>query len=309
LECAIKCNKFDKLVEIYNDIMRRAGDKFQADLITYSTYIKGLCKFRRVDEAFLIYEKLRRDNVFKLDEVLYNSLLHGLQKAKEYTKANEIYQHMIKNNIQPSNITYSILIKIFSDQYKVEEALELFKKIKETSNPSLILYTCVIQACIRSKKIDLIYGLYQEMKDNHVECDEVLYNTIISGFTFNNQLKLAIEILFETFEKHIKLNEEVYANVLKNLYKRMNTNPIYSNMTRSEFEDVAVKIHKTLEDMHIHIPKDLVEESTSGYRKNSGNSPQGQFSPRSDWLRRRSEGLPNRSPNTPYKAVTRRPVY
>jgi len=59
-------------------------DNLKPDLITYSTYIKGLCKFNKVDEAFVMYNSLKKDKLFDLDEVLFNSLLHGLQKAKEY---------------------------------------------------------------------------------------------------------------------------------------------------------------------------------------------------------------------------------
>jgi len=52
---------------------------------------------------------------------------------------------MVDNNIKPSNVTFSILIKIYSDQYKLDEALKIFERVKElNARPSIILYTCII---------------------------------------------------------------------------------------------------------------------------------------------------------------------
>jgi len=65
--------------------------------------------------------------------------------------------------------------------------------------------------------------IYKHMKEKNVECDSVLYNTIISGLTFNYQLEEAVNVLYETFKKKIILNNEVYLNVLKNLYKKINS--------------------------------------------------------------------------------------
>ena len=168
LECAIKANS-TKFFDIYNEILKKS-DVMQPDLVTYSTYIKGLCKFNRVTDAFVMYDKLKKEKTFELDEVLFNSLLHGLQKVREYDKALLVYKDMLDNNIKPSNVTYSILIKIYSDRYDFENALELFNKVRIESNPGVILYTCIIQACVRCKKINKLLEFYEEMKQFNIYC-------------------------------------------------------------------------------------------------------------------------------------------
>ncbi len=47
------------------------------------------------------------------DEVLYNSLLDGCCKANEVEMALKVYENMQALQIKPSNVTYSILIKIY----------------------------------------------------------------------------------------------------------------------------------------------------------------------------------------------------
>ena len=48
------------------------------------------------------------------DEILFNSLLDGCCKANELDLALKCYQNMMSYGINPSNVTYSILIKIYS---------------------------------------------------------------------------------------------------------------------------------------------------------------------------------------------------
>ena len=47
------------------------------------------------------------------DEVCYNSLLDGCCKANEISMGLAVYQNMEKLGIKPSNVTYSIMIRIY----------------------------------------------------------------------------------------------------------------------------------------------------------------------------------------------------
>ncbi len=76
--------------------------------------------------------------------------------------------------------------------------------------PGLIVYTCIIQACIKHKKIHLILPLYDEMKNNNVKGDTVFYNTLISGLMFNHVLWEAVKITIDSLSRKIILNIEVY---------------------------------------------------------------------------------------------------
>lgn len=57
------------------------------------------------------------------------------------------------------------------------------------------------------------------METYNVKGDGVFYNTLISGLMFNHRMDLASEITIKTLERNIRLNEEVYNNLLKNLCK------------------------------------------------------------------------------------------
>ena len=50
------------------------------------------------------------------DEVLYNSLLDGCCKANQTELALKVYSNMQYLKIKPSNVTFSILVKIYGRQ-------------------------------------------------------------------------------------------------------------------------------------------------------------------------------------------------
>lgn len=83
LDCAVQCNEFYKMDEIFKDICEneKKNPECSADLITYSTYIKGLCRCKRIDDAYNMFITLRNSKSYQVDEVLYNSLLDGLIKS------------------------------------------------------------------------------------------------------------------------------------------------------------------------------------------------------------------------------------
>jgi pentatricopeptide repeat protein len=82
------------------------------DLITFSTLIKGHCKFKNIEQALILHEQMLKEGI-KADEVLYNSLLDGCLKAHQPEMALKCYTNMKKLKIKASNVTYSILAKIY----------------------------------------------------------------------------------------------------------------------------------------------------------------------------------------------------
>ena len=111
LDCAVHSNRFEEMESIFQNII----SNLKPDLITHSTYIKGLCKSNDAIRAYKLFLEIRNGSEFIVDEVLYNSVLDGLLKSREYEKCKEIYELMMKDSIKPSNVTYSILIKLFSN--------------------------------------------------------------------------------------------------------------------------------------------------------------------------------------------------
>lgn len=110
------------------------------------------------------------------------------------------------------------MIKVHSSNGEVQKALDILTEMKEKKiEVGVIVYTCLIQACIKHKKIEKIVELYHEMTSSNIKGDSVFYNTVISGLIFNGFLKDALKILLDSLETKVFLNIEVYNNILKNV--------------------------------------------------------------------------------------------
>ena len=263
LDCAVQCNEFSKMDQIFKEICENEKNNTECspDLITYSTYIKGLCRCKRIDEAYNMFLTLRNSKSYQVDEVLYNSLLDGLIKTHNNEKALNIYNFMQQDHIKPSNVTYSILIKLFSNQGDVDKALAILNEMKQANlKPGLIVYTCLIQTCVKHKRANLIVQLYNEMVQSGIKGDGVFYNTIISGLVFNYFLKEACELMMYTLDKGIILNNDVYNNVLKNLCKSIERNYNNNGLNKEECEMNLLKICQSMRKLNIEIEMGLYNQ-------------------------------------------------
>jgi pentatricopeptide repeat protein len=221
LDCCVECNKIDKLNEIYEQIKSKAIEDEnhpQPDLITYSTVIKGYCRAKEMSQVFKIYDFLKTRDDFKLDEVVYNSILDGCAKAGSIENATIIYQDMKTKNIPKSNVTYSILIKLYSNSKQDDKALGLLDEmISNKIKPGLIVYTCLIQTCLKSKRFERAIELFEQMKTQGLIPDHVLYNIIVNGCLYHSRWEFACQYTLETFKVNVKMADDIYLNVLEKL--------------------------------------------------------------------------------------------
>jgi len=144
-------------------------------------------------------------------------------------------------------VTYSILIKLYSNNKMEKEALEVLDEMYSNNiKPGIIVYTCLIQTCLRSKRFDQAIKLFESLKSEQLQPDHVLYNTIVNGCLFNQRWELAAQYTLESFEYNVKIAYDIYRNVLDKL--TMN----YCNLKTSMKCDYATKILKELKWIQLH---------------------------------------------------------
>ena len=220
LDCCVECGNTKKLNDIYQTIKDKVlEDKnenvAQPDLITYSTVIKGHARAKDMEKVFDIYRFLKENSdQFCLDEIIFNSVLDGCAKTNNIEKGLEVYQDMQNLGIQKSNVTYSILIKIYSNAKQEENALAILDEmLKKGIKPGVIVYTCLIQTCLKAKKLQKAINLFENVKLT-IRPDHVLFNTIINGCVYHHDYDLAAKYLLESLHSNIKIANDLYNMVL-----------------------------------------------------------------------------------------------
>jgi len=268
LDCCVECNDISKMSQIYENVKEKAINDEKnphPDLITYSTVIKGYARSKDMDKVFDIYNFLNSRNDLKMDEVIYNSILDGCAKTGNLEKALSIYEDMNKNNIKKSNVTYSILVKLYANNKMHEKALQVHQEmITQNIRPGIIVYTCLIQTCLRNKQFEKAIELFESLKADKLRPDHVLYNTVVNGCLYNQKWELACKYSLESFENNVKMAYDIYRSVLEKL--TMN----YCNLKTNLKCDYATKILKELKNRGIDIDDETYQKVARMVFKNQG---------------------------------------
>ncbi len=103
------------------------------------------------------------------------------------------------------------------------------------------------------------------MKKNDIQPDQVCYNFIVNGCTFNQKLERAIEFILESVRLNIKLNEETYNNCLEYLLNN-------KFMKYNERVNHATIILKELKEKNFSINYDLYSRVARLIYKNNDSN-------------------------------------
>ena len=267
LDACVECDNVIKMKEIYEKIREIAIENEdnapQPDLITYSTVIKGYARAKEMDNVFKLYDYLVKRKDFTLDEVVYNSILDGCAKTNSLSQARKIFTDMKELNIKRSNITYSILIKLFSNSQEFDSAFDLLREMKENGvKPGLIVYTCLIQAAIKCNDFDRSVNLFEMMKRDNLQLDHVVYNIIINNCMYNYQWDLACKYTFESFDKNIKIADDMYRLLLENLTSK------YCNLRRNVKSEYISQILRLLKEKNVYLDNSIYQITAKFFYKN-----------------------------------------
>ncbi len=281
LDCCVECNDIEKMDEIYQQIKDRASAEEEnsptPDLITYSTVIKGYARAKNMDKVFDIYQFLNGDSRFRLDEVIYNSILDGCAKTRNLDKALIVYADMQKNQVKKSNVTYSILVKLYANNGQEDIALQILDEMLLNGiKPGIIVYTCLIQTCLKSKKFDRAVKLFECLKKDGLSPDHVLFNTIVNGCLYNKKWDLACVYTLESFNYNVKMALDIYRTVLEKLTMH------YVTIPQGQKCDFASKILNALKQKGISIDDETYDKVTRMIYKNQGGKVNGNYDTRAN---------------------------
>merc|ERR1719214_548489 len=107
-------------IQLVLDDMR--ASHIRPDVVTYSILIKASCAAGNLGNAMSLFEQLKQENLV-LDEIAFNSLLNGCSKNNKVSYAETVFQSMQDLKVRPSNVTFSILVKMYGRAKMLDKAI------------------------------------------------------------------------------------------------------------------------------------------------------------------------------------------
>jgi len=146
--------------------------------------------------AVSLLARLKAQNM-KCDEILYNSLLEGCVKAGEVQRGVDLFQEMVLDRVPMSNITFSILVKLYAHAGRLDQAMSLVQRMEPEFHvkPTNVVFACLVKCCVQSHRVgqaaQLLLGLPKATK---VQPDQQMYASVVPGLVSQGQIDMALDI-------------------------------------------------------------------------------------------------------------------
>jgi pentatricopeptide repeat protein len=193
LDVACRVGDMDRGEQLWRSMPELGVDP---DLISFSTLVKGYCVQGDLERALGIFAQIRRRGM-RPDAILYHSILDGCANRQTVELAEQILRDMTADGHSPTNITLSILVKLYG-RTSLEKALEVFAELPAQYNfkPNAQVYTCLMSVALTHRDVPEALKVKKEMVEAGV-MDLRAYTTLVKGCMRWNYLDDAAAVAAE----------------------------------------------------------------------------------------------------------------
>lgn len=215
---------FQKAVEIFHHLKQ---DGITPDNFTYSIMIKGIKKMNNPDLE--LAERFYQTYVETIDMnniIIYNSILDVFVTFEKLDKAFEIYTKMRKNqNLVPDHITFNTLIKGCCKVKDFEQANNYFQDMRALDvKPNRITYNSLMDLAVKIQNMQKALYFIQEMQKDGITPDGFTYSIIVNGLKLNDSSPALVSNSLERIKKVIEMNtfrlDEIFFNSILDVCTR-----------------------------------------------------------------------------------------
>ncbi|KAF9669010.1 hypothetical protein SADUNF_Sadunf14G0063000 [Salix dunnii] len=220
-----------------NELMAKMVEMdIQPTVVTFGILINHMCKFRRVDDALEVLEKMsdcKESGGISVsvepDVVIYNTLIDGLCKVgrqqeglglmermrSQKGNAVDFFVEAQRRGTKGDAVTYTALINAFCKVNNFEKAMELFNEmLKSGCSPDAIVYSTLISGFSQAGRMADASFVLEELKELGIRPDTVCYNTLIGGFCRADKFHRVFEMLKEMEEAGLKPDTITYNTLI-----------------------------------------------------------------------------------------------
>uniref|UniRef100_N1QWK8 Pentacotripeptide-repeat region of PRORP domain-containing protein n=1 Tax=Aegilops tauschii TaxID=37682 RepID=N1QWK8_AEGTA len=165
-------------------------------VITYNSLFMCLCDMRRTKEALNMLLHRMPDDLPNV--ISYSVILKSFSDSGRSQLALDLLQMMAKKGADhsPDVMSYNIVIDGFFKEGEVSKACDLFQEmIRQGIVPTKVTYISIINALCKARAMDKVEVVLRSMVHNGVQPDAVTYSSMIQGYSTLGQLKEVARLL------------------------------------------------------------------------------------------------------------------
>jgi pentatricopeptide repeat protein len=184
------------------------------DIVTYNTLISALTKLGRSDEAFALFEKMKRAGI-RPDKFTYTSLI----KLCSDDDVQELLFDMQERGVQADVVTYNSVIKSLCQDWKWTQATKLVNEMESRGiSPDSMTYGLLMNGMLKAGKAGACLTLFESAcaSDRSVSLTENvhLYTTAITAAAVLGDHERALEFVSRMTAIGVKPNLKTLTAVM-----------------------------------------------------------------------------------------------
>ncbi|KAJ7536765.1 hypothetical protein O6H91_12G081100 [Diphasiastrum complanatum] len=189
--------------QLHSDIIKSG---FESDVIVGSTLVDMYAKCGCIEDARLVFNNIRQRDVVSWNAMIAGYAQHGLGK-----EALDLYEQMKQEGVQPTYVTYVVLLKACASITALKQGMQLHLDIiKSGFQFDLTVGNTLVDMYAKCGRIK---DAHQVLNNMH-ERDVVSWNAIIAGYAQQGLGKEVVTLLEQMQREDIKPNEVTYVSVL-----------------------------------------------------------------------------------------------
>uniref|UniRef100_A0A0A9DEG1 Pentatricopeptide repeat-containing protein n=1 Tax=Arundo donax TaxID=35708 RepID=A0A0A9DEG1_ARUDO len=169
-----KCGCLERAKEIFRLMKER-------NTVTYNTLIASFGKHGHEDQAFILFDLMKRDGIVP-DKVTFVALLSCCSHAGLIDKGLCFYDSMLRDyNISPDKEHYSCIVDLYSRFGKLDDAWSFIANLREV--PEIDVLGCLLSACREHNRMDIAELVAQKIFKQ--DPDDPGYHILLSNIYAN----------------------------------------------------------------------------------------------------------------------------
>lgn len=219
IDAHVRASKMEQAEDFLKQMQE---DGIEPNTITYSALVKGYSRMGNLDRALKTFDDMLSRGL-EADTVIFNTLLDGAIRASRFELCDQVLAEMSKHEVQESNFTLSIIIKMWGKRKCLGAAFKVAREKTKTSSQRLDsqVCTCLISACLHNHAPERALEALHEMISwpNCDGPDASTYNMLMSGLLRCGWAKEAAAVATESLQARFSPSQEVLAQLFKSLQK------------------------------------------------------------------------------------------
>merc|ERR1719272_1302273 len=202
LDACVQCGDIERALAHFEE-MKRLGF---VDVVGYNTVIKAYLAKGCSEKAHSLVREMAALGL-QANKVTYNELIHAKVVEKDRRGIWQLIDEMRESGVKANSVTCSILLKsltVHSISGDVRRITDLIDEIEEPIDE--VLFSSVIEACIRIKQLDLLSDLMRRyrQKGGFVNLSAPTYGSMIKAYGQAGDVARVKELWQDMDERGVK---------------------------------------------------------------------------------------------------------